>query len=126
MPTRPRICRPSSQAAASSTGTTWNSTRSKIIHCQIYSCRCFSAWGSTKIASPRPLEQCAVWKRECEMKRIAFLFWLLASVVVSGASDEVVIDFEQADIGKPMTNWVEKGVVFALAHQLKQSKAAGR
>ena len=60
------------------------------------------------------------------MKRIAFLFSLFASVVVSGASEELVIDFEQAEIGKPMTNWVEKGVVFALAHQLKQSKAAGR
>ncbi|HUS33754.1 MAG TPA: hypothetical protein VM680_00235 [Verrucomicrobiae bacterium] len=60
------------------------------------------------------------------MKRIAFLFSLFAPLVVSGASEELVVNFEQAEIGKPMTNWVEKGVVFALAHQLKQSKAAGR
>ena len=60
------------------------------------------------------------------MKRIAFLFSLFTAVAGSAASDEIVIDFEQAEIGKPMTNWVEKGVVFALAQQPKQSKAAGR
>lgn len=39
---------------------------------------------------------------------------------------EIVIDFEQAEIGKPVTNWVEKNVTFTLAHPLKQSRAAGR
>jgi hypothetical protein len=60
------------------------------------------------------------------MKRIAFLLLMLLAVLASSASEEIVIDFEQAEIGKPMTNWVEKGVVFALAHQPRQSKAAGR
>lgn len=60
------------------------------------------------------------------MKRIGLLFLVLAAGVVSGISEEIVIDFEQAEIGKPVTNWVEKGVVFALAHQPKQTKAAGR
>ena len=46
--------------------------------------------------------------------------------MVSGVAAQTVIDFEQAEIGKPMTNWVEKNVVFTLAHEPKQSKAAGR
>ena len=41
-------------------------------------------------------------------------------------AEETVIDFEEAEIGKPVTNWVEKGVVFTLAHQPKKTKAAGR
>ena len=47
---------------------------------------------------------------------------MFAGAVVSGVSEEIVIDFEQAEIGKPMTNWVEKGVVFALAHHRKKAK----
>ncbi|MEO8362695.1 MAG: hypothetical protein ABI672_21905 [Vicinamibacteria bacterium] len=39
---------------------------------------------------------------------------------------EVVIDFEQTEIGKPVPTWTEKGVVFALAGPLKESKAVGR
>ena len=60
------------------------------------------------------------------MQRIAFILFALASCISSWSSEEIVIDFEQAEIGKPVTNWVEKGVTFALAHQPKQSKAAGR
>ena len=60
------------------------------------------------------------------MKRIILLFLMFVGTAVTDASDEIVIDFEQAEIGKPVTNWVEKGVVFDLAHQPKQSKAAGR
>jgi hypothetical protein len=56
--------------------------------------------------------------------------WLLSLCVLIGAwsaaGAEIVIDFEQAEIGKPVTNWVEKGVTFTLAHQPKQSRAAGR
>jgi hypothetical protein len=37
-----------------------------------------------------------------------------------------VIDFEQAEIGKPKPAWTEKGVVFNLAGPPTQSKAAGR
>ena len=60
------------------------------------------------------------------MRRIALLLSIAATSLVVGLSAEVVIDFEQAEVGKPVTNWVEKGVTFALAHPLKQSKAAGR
>ena len=41
------------------------------------------------------------------MKRIGLLFSVLAASVVSGISEEILIDFEQAEIGKPVTNWVE-------------------
>ena len=58
------------------------------------------------------------------MNRIWIFSFVLAVSIASGA--ETVIDFEQATIGKPVTNWVEKGVVFTLAHEPKQSKAAGR
>jgi hypothetical protein len=57
--------------------------------------------------------------------RVPFLF-AMAATIVSAFASETVIDFEQAEIGKPITNWVEKGVIFTLAHPPKQSKAAGR
>ena len=60
------------------------------------------------------------------MKRISFILLALTSCIASWAAEEIVIDFEQAEIGKPVTNWIEKGVTFALAHPPKQSKAAGR
>ena len=61
------------------------------------------------------------------MNRIGNWFCtLVCGVVSSAAAAQTVIDFEQAEIGKPMTNWVEKGVVFTLAHEPKQSKATGR
>lgn len=39
---------------------------------------------------------------------------------------EVVIDFEGAEIGKPVPAWTEQGVVFTLAGPLEHSKAVGR
>ncbi len=59
------------------------------------------------------------------MKSAPSLLFLAASIL-SAISAETILDFEQAEIGKPSTNWVEKGVTFALAHPLKQSKALGR
>ena len=55
-------------------------------------------------------------------------FVLLALLVAASAAraEEVVIDFEQAEIGKPVPTWTEKGVVFNLAGPLTQSKATGR
>jgi hypothetical protein len=44
----------------------------------------------------------------------------------AGAAAEIVIDFETATIGKPVTSWTEQEVVFTLAHEPRQSKAAGR
>jgi hypothetical protein len=60
------------------------------------------------------------------MKRIGLLLVVFIAGVVSGIAAEIAIDFEQAEIGKPVTNWVENGVVFALAHPPTQTKAAGR
>ena len=54
------------------------------------------------------------------------LFALLASAVSVGRAEEIVIDFEQAEIGKPAPSWTDKGVVFALAAPLTHSKATGR
>jgi len=54
------------------------------------------------------------------------LFALLSGFVSAGRAAEIVIDFEEAEIGKPMPTWAEKGVVFNLAGPLTKSKAAGR
>ena len=56
---------------------------------------------------------------------IALLATLVGAVSISRA-EEIVIDFEQAEIGKPQPTWTEKGVVFNLAGPLTTSKAAGR
>jgi hypothetical protein len=50
----------------------------------------------------------------------------LLSAVRAGHGAEIVIDFEQAEIGKPTPTWADKGVVFKLAGPLTQSKAVGR
>jgi hypothetical protein len=54
------------------------------------------------------------------------LVCLLASAVSAYGAEEIVIDFEQAEIGKPTPEWTEKGVVFKLAGPLTRSKATGR
>ena len=60
-------------------------------------------------------------KRRFAMPLLAFI-----GAVSAARAEEVVIDFEQAEIGKPMPAWTEKGVVFNLAGPLTHSKAAGR
>ena len=57
-------------------------------------------------------------------RRFGFLALLFA--VAAARADEIVIDFEQTEIGKPLPTWTEKGVVFNLAGPLTQSKATGR
>jgi hypothetical protein len=59
-------------------------------------------------------------------RRIAIAFLALFGAIPAGRAEEVVIDFEQAQIGKPVPTWAEKGVVFNLAGPLTQSKATGR
>lgn len=49
-----------------------------------------------------------------------------AREVWGAVPSEVVVDFEQAEIGKPVPQWTEQGVVFALAHAPVNSRAAGR
>jgi hypothetical protein len=51
---------------------------------------------------------------------------LLALVASAARAEEIIIDFESAEIGKPTAEWIEKGVVFQLAGPPTQSKAAGR
>jgi hypothetical protein len=51
---------------------------------------------------------------------------VLLGVMVTGVRAEVVVDFEQAAIGKPITTWTEKDVTFALAHAPAKTKATGR
>jgi hypothetical protein len=58
--------------------------------------------------------------------RFAALFALLIAAAPGVRAEEIVIDFEQAEIGKPAREWTEKGVVFKLAGPLAHSKAAGR
>ena len=59
--------------------------------------------------------------------RNVFPILLLAATAMLGAEPkEIVIDFEQAEVGKPVPSWTDKGVVFSLAAPPKQSKAAGR
>ena len=59
------------------------------------------------------------------MKR-RFAFIALVVAVSAAHAEEILIDFEQAEIGKPLSTWSEKGVVFNLAAPLTQSKATGR
>jgi hypothetical protein len=44
----------------------------------------------------------------------------------AAAAAEVVVDFEQAVVAKPVATWTEQGVAFALAGTPVNSKAAGR
>lgn len=56
----------------------------------------------------------------------ATLLALLVCAASAASAGEIVIDFEQAEIGKPVPSWTDKGVVFNLAGPLAQSKAKGR
>ena len=58
--------------------------------------------------------------------RVASTLLVLVGVISSASAEEIVIDFEQAEVGKPVPTWTEKGVVFKLAGPLAHSKAAGR
>jgi hypothetical protein len=56
----------------------------------------------------------------------ATAFLALVGAASVGRAEEIVIDFEQAEVGKPQPTWTEKGVVFNLAGPLTTSKATGR
>ncbi|MDB6130504.1 MAG: hypothetical protein JWM04_1611 [Verrucomicrobiales bacterium] len=60
------------------------------------------------------------------MNRTFPLCLALATSFMSAFASQTVIDFERAEIGKPVTNWVENGVTFKLAHPPEKSKAVGR
>jgi hypothetical protein len=54
------------------------------------------------------------------------LFALLVGAASAAHAQETVIDFEKAEIGKPVPKWSEKGVSFELAGPPTKSKAVGR
>ena len=58
------------------------------------------------------------------IRRFALL--ALVGAVSATRADEIVIDFEQAEIGKPVASWTDQGVVFNLAGPLAHSQAKGR
>jgi hypothetical protein len=58
--------------------------------------------------------------------RLAIPLLALVAAASAARAEEIVIDFETAEIGKPTPEWIEKGVVFRLAGPLTQSKAVGR
>ncbi len=51
---------------------------------------------------------------------------LMVGIPPAARAGEIVIDFEQAEIGKPIPTWIENGVVLNLAGPLTHSKAKGR
>jgi hypothetical protein len=59
-------------------------------------------------------------------RRFAIPLLVLLVGVPAARAGEIVIDFEHAEIGKPVPTWTEKGVVFNLAGPLTQGKAKGR
>jgi hypothetical protein len=60
------------------------------------------------------------------MRRRFALLLALVGTVSTARAEEIVIDFEQVEIGKPSPTYTEKGVAFNLAGPLTQSKATGR
>jgi len=58
--------------------------------------------------------------------RFAMSLLALVGAISAARAGEIVIDFEQAQVGKPVATWTEKGVVFQLAGPLAHSKATGR
>lgn len=60
----------------------------------------------------------------------AAIAWSVATIAhvarAAAAAPEVVIDFEQAVVAKPVASWTEQDVVFDLAGAPVNSKAAGR
>jgi hypothetical protein len=59
-------------------------------------------------------------------RRFAITFLAMVGAVSVARAEEVVIDFEQAEIGKPVATWTDKGVVLKLAGPPTKSRAAGR
>jgi hypothetical protein len=59
-------------------------------------------------------------------RRFVMPLLVLVGAVSAARAEEIVIDFEQAEVGKPVPTWTEKGVVFNLSGPPTQSKAAGR
>ncbi len=59
-------------------------------------------------------------------RRLTIALVAIIGTLSAARAAEVVIDFEHAEIGKPVPTWKEKGVEFKLAGSPTKSKAAGR
>ena len=58
--------------------------------------------------------------------RLAIFGSLSTLGIAAHANDEIIVRFDTVETGKPMPNYTDQGVVFALAHQPTTSRAAGR
>ena len=65
------------------------------------------------------------FKHFMRLRNFALVFALFGSIA-STMGAEVIIDFASAEVGKPVTNWVEKGVTFSLSRSPRNSTAVGR
>ncbi len=65
-------------------------------------------------------------KRFVPLRNCIIILTLVIAVSRIANSQDAVIDFESALIGKPMPTWVDQGVTFGLAHQPKKNKSVGR
>lgn len=65
-------------------------------------------------------------KHRATSTRGAAFFLAFATALLAADRNAVVIDFERAEIGKPVPTWSDKGVVFSLAGEPTHSKAKGR
>lgn len=82
-------------------------------------------------ASAHQPAQCAVWKWFKAMLRdrticLAIFGARFTLAVAAPANDQVVIRFDTVETGKPMPNYTDQGVIFALAHEPTTSRATGR
>jgi len=57
---------------------------------------------------------------------LAALLVFASGGALTARAEEMVVDFERAEVGKPVPTWTEKGVVFSLAGEPTHSKAKGR
>jgi hypothetical protein len=69
---------------------------------------------------PRHLKMTPRWRVAAVLAAVA------AARALAADAREIVLDFETAEIGKPVPAWTEQGVVFTLAGPLEHSQAVGR
>ena len=81
-------------------------------------------WTRSRCSRSEPRGRRIACKQALTFRTLVVATVLMVANAVGAA--EVVIDFEQAEVGKRTAEWVEQGVMFKLAHAPTQTKAAGR
>jgi hypothetical protein len=66
------------------------------------------------------------WKPIPRVKLLLPIALIISFLGAKLPAQEVIVDFESAEIGKPMTSYTEREVAFELAHAPRKSKAKGR